>query len=90
MKYVVYVFWVLLLILGVTFSVLNPGKITLNYYFVEQKLYLPLVLLVVLFIGCLLPCLLFAPKLIRQKRLIKKMQRRIKSMESRQSARPTP
>lgn len=67
MRYVIYIFWIIVILVGVTFASLNPQKLTLNYYVNTTTIHLPLLLLLVLVLGALLGVIAMLPSLIRAK-----------------------
>lgn len=48
------IFLIVLIILAISFALLNAEVVTVNYFFAKQQLPLSLLLLAALFIGCLL------------------------------------
>lgn len=81
MRYVLYVFWIIVIVLGVTFSSLNPEKITLNYYVNTQVVHLPLVLLASLVIGAFLGVVAMLPTVIRNKAKARRLNHHVKQVE---------
>ena len=49
-----YIVILILILLGVTFALLNAGPVTLNYYFGKQSIFLPLLLLLSLALGIII------------------------------------
>ncbi|MFV9989144.1 MAG: lipopolysaccharide assembly protein LapA domain-containing protein [Coxiella endosymbiont of Dermacentor nuttalli] len=68
MRYIFYLFWILIILLGITFTVLNPQEIVLNYYLDTKSIYLPLFILLVLLIGVALGIIAFLPSWIKNKK----------------------
>lgn len=81
MKYIFYIFWIIVIILGVTFSGLNSHSVNINYYVNETSLQLPLLLLIVLIIGAFLGCIAMLPALIRGKHANHQLKHKIKQVE---------
>jgi uncharacterized integral membrane protein len=54
-----------LIILGVSFSVLNSISIPINYFLGQRILYFPLICLMLLFLGALLGVLAMLPVIIK-------------------------
>ncbi|MFW0057739.1 MAG: lipopolysaccharide assembly protein LapA domain-containing protein [Coxiella endosymbiont of Dermacentor silvarum] len=68
MRCIFYLFWILIILLGITFTVLNPQEIVLNYYLDTKSIYLPLFILLVLLIGVALGIIAFLPSWIKNKK----------------------
>lgn len=81
MRYVLYAFWIVVIILGVTFASLNPQKIVLNYYVETQAVHLPLVLLACLVIGAFLGVVAMLPSVIRSKAKARRLAHHVKHVE---------
>lgn len=81
MRYILYAFWIIVIILGVTFASLNPEKITLNYYIDTQTVHLPLVLLGSLVIGAFLGVIAMLPSVIRNKAKARRLSHHVKHVE---------
>lgn len=81
MKYISYIFWLVMLTLGVTFASLNAHDVNVNYYVRESLVSLPLLLVFVLAIGVFLGWLVTVPILIKTKYENRRLKRRVKSLE---------
>ena len=81
MRYVFYVFWIFVILLGLTFTALNSQKITLNYYLDTQTIYLPLLILVVLLIGVMLGVIAMLPSLIKNKQAARRLKFQVRRIE---------
>lgn len=81
MRYVIYIFWIIVILVGVTFASLNPQKLTLNYYVNTTTIHLPLLLLLVLVLGALLGVIAMLPSLIRAKSSNHRLKARVKQTE---------
>lgn len=81
MRYVLYVFWVFIILLGLTFAALNSQKITLNYYLDTQTIYLPLLILVTLLIGAMLGVVVILPSLIKSKQAARRLKSKVRRIE---------
>ncbi|WP_423063895.1 lipopolysaccharide assembly protein LapA domain-containing protein [Candidiatus Paracoxiella cheracis] len=81
MRYVIYIFWIIVILVGVTFASLNPQKLTLNYYVNTTTIHLPLLLLLVLVLGALLGVIAMLPSLIRAKSSNHHLKARVKQTE---------
>lgn len=81
MRYVVYLFWSVVVLLGIFFSALNSTVITVNYYFSKINIYLPLLLVFLLLAGAALGILALLPALIKAKTGNHKLKQRIKQAE---------
>jgi putative membrane protein len=56
------------MVLGAVFAVMNAGSVTVNYYFGSLEMWLPLLLMGVLFLGALLGVLASMGAVLRLKR----------------------
>lgn len=81
MRYIAYIFWFIVIILGVLFATLNSNSIAINFYIKSFNVYLPLLLLIELAIGALLGMLAVLPALIRVKAGNRKLKQRAKQIE---------
>ena len=81
MRYVFFVFWVLVIIVGVTFASLNSHTVTINYYLNESVIHIPILLLITLVIGVVLGFIVMLPAFIRSKRSARRLKQRIKQVE---------
>jgi len=81
MRYIAYIFWFIVIILGVLFATLNSNSIAINFYIKSFNVYLPLLLLIDLAIGALLGMLAVLPALIRVKAGNRKLKQRAKQIE---------
>ena len=81
MRYFIYLFWLLFILVCVSFVVLNSNQVTVNYYIGKSAIYLPLLLLLVLVVGSVFGIIGILPVLIRQKSLARKLKGRIKHIE---------
>jgi uncharacterized integral membrane protein len=57
----------LLIILGVSFSVLNSHDVSINYFIAQKTIYFPLLVLMLLFMGVLLGVIVMLPTIIKLK-----------------------
>ena len=81
MRYIAYIFWFIVIILGVLFATLNSNSVAINFYIKSFNVYLPLLLLIELAIGALLGMLAVLPALIRVKAGNRKLKQRAKQIE---------
>jgi putative membrane protein len=81
MKIVSFVIFMLVLILGVSFAVLNAAPVTINYYFNTSKLALSLLLVIVLGIGAFIGWLTGLWVWMRLKAENFRLSHRIKTLE---------
>jgi putative membrane protein len=81
MKYIAYVFWLLIIIVATTFSSLNSHSVELNYYLGTLSLSLSLLLLMALCLGLVLGVLMILPSLIRTKCGQRKLKMQVQQNE---------
>lgn len=74
-------FLLLILVIGLTFAVLNATPVTLNYYFGSREAPLSLVLVLALIAGAILGVLASSGLMLRLKRENSRLQRAIKVAE---------
>lgn len=80
MRYIVYVFWIIIILLGVTFASLNPQKLLINYYIDTSTVHLPLLLLVTLVVGAFLGVIAMLPTVIRSKSCNRRLKHQVKQI----------
>jgi len=81
MRYVIYIFWIVVILVGVTFASLNPQTLTINYYVNTTTIHLPLLLLFTLILGAFLGVVAMLPSLIRAKSTNHRLKTRVKQTE---------
>ena len=81
MRYIVYVFWIIIILLGVTFASLNPQPLTINYYVDTTTIYLPILLLIALVIGAFLGIIAMLPMLVKSKSTSRRLRHQVKHIE---------
>ena len=81
MRYVFYVFWIIIILLGITFASLNPQRITINYYIDTKSIHLPLILLATLLVGAILGIIAMLPSVFRNKNSSRRLRQRVKQIE---------
>ncbi|HLD84696.1 MAG TPA: lipopolysaccharide assembly protein LapA domain-containing protein [Coxiellaceae bacterium] len=86
MRYILYAIWVLLVVLGVSFAVLNSHDVQINYFVGDKTLYFPFIMLIILVLGALLGVLALLPSFIRLKVHGYELKRKIKSLEKESAA----
>lgn len=62
-----YLFCIMLIILGVSFSVLNSHEVPINFFLGQKTIYFPLLFLMVLFVGALLGVIAMLPIILKLK-----------------------
>lgn len=67
MRIVSIIISLLLIMLGVSFSVLNSHDVSINYFIGQKAIYFPLLVLILLFIGALLGVIALLPMIIKLK-----------------------
>ena len=81
MKYIAYMFWLLIVVVATTFSSLNSHAVELNYYFGTISLSLSLLLLMALCLGLVLGAIMVLPNLIKVKCSHRKLRSQIQQNE---------
>ncbi len=54
MRIITYLLLLIIILIGITFAVLNPSIVTVNYYFGQKPLSLSLLLVSIFALGCLM------------------------------------
>lgn len=67
MRLLSYIFCILLIIFGVSFSVLNSVEVPINYFIGQKIIYFPLLSLLLIVIGAVLGMLAMLPVIIKLK-----------------------
>lgn len=81
MRYLIALFWLIVIILAIIFVALNSRTIELNYYVGNHTVYLPLLLFVVLVIGAVLGIFAMVPAWLRAKHEKRKVKGRLRDVE---------
>lgn len=68
MRLVTFGFWIILLVLGIVFAVLNADKVSLNYYFGTAQVELSLIMVLAIVAGALLGVLSSLGVVLKAKR----------------------
>ena len=81
MRSITYIFWFLVVLLGVVFVVLNSHSVPINYYIGKTEIYYPLLLLIELAVGALFGIITMLPIIIKQKANILRLKNKVKEVE---------
>lgn len=81
MKILSYVLLILILLIGVSFSVLNSGSVSINYYVGISKLPLSFLMVLTFAVGCILGLLVGMVMYLRLKSQNYRLKNRIKLAE---------
>lgn len=81
MRYIIAIFWLVIIVLAIVFVALNSHTINLDYYAGERQVYLPLMLFVVLVVGAFLGICAMLPLWLRAKNDRRKMKSRLRDAE---------
>ena len=81
MKYLYLLFWLIVILVITSFTLLNAHTVEFDYYFSSFKIFLPLLLLAVLIIGIILGNILMLPGLLRNKRRFHQARAQAKKLE---------
>lgn len=66
MRIFLYLLWIVLILIGAAFALLNSTMVPINYFFGANTIYFPLLMLIILVIGAILGMLALLPKLMRK------------------------
>lgn len=81
MRFISYLVWLVLIIIGIVFAVLNSHHFPLNYFFGTRSVYFPLLLVLLLVVGAVLAWLALLPVFFRYKTTIRKLRHNIKMLQ---------
>lgn len=81
MRYIYYLIWLVIAIIGLTFGLLNARYVRLDYYFHTSEMLLPILLVITLAIGVVLGWLSVSPMLWRVRFSNSMLKRRLKKLE---------
>ena len=81
MKYVSYLFWLLVVVVCVFFAAINSETVSVNYYFSTVAVYFPLLLIIILFVGFILGVVATLPMVIRLKSRNRHQRHKMKTLE---------
>ncbi len=70
-----------IILVGITFAILNSSPVVLNYYFGSHKISLSLLLALTLGVGVLCGLILFIPTFFRLKKGNYKLKHQVKQLE---------
>ena len=81
MRFVTYLLLLIIILIGVTFAVLNPSIVTVNYYISQKTLPLSLLLVLVFGLGCFLGLLVGGWLFLKVKLKNYRLKQRLKNAE---------
>ena len=81
MRYLIAIFWLIIVVLAIIFVALNSRTIELNYYAGQRQVYMPLMLFIVLVVGAILGVFAMIPVWLRAKSQKRKMKSRLRDAE---------
>lgn len=81
MRYIIGLFWLIVVVLAIIFVALNSHTIELNYYTGERQVYLPLLLFLLLVIGAILGVCAMVPIWLKAKNQKRKLKSRLRDAE---------
>lgn len=81
MRYFTYIFWAIIVLIVVSFASLNSHKVSVNFYIHQSNIYFPLLLLLVLIVGCVLGILSMMPGWLKAKNNARKLRKRMRQIE---------
>lgn len=77
MRFLSFIFLIVIILLGVSFATLNSSIVTVNYYLGHRSLPLSLLLVIVFSIGCILGLLVASWMVFKSKIKIRRLKRRL-------------
>lgn len=82
MRYLMFIFWSIVVFIGVSFAALNARSVVVNYYVNQHAVALPLLLMAFLSVGALLGILAMMPAYLRARQVVRRCKHRIAEVES--------
>lgn len=80
MRLFLYLLWIILIVFGATFAVLNSQSIPVDYFLGQKTIYFPLLFLFLLFVGVLLGVIVLLPTIIKLKTQIHFLKQKVKTL----------
>lgn len=81
MRYFFYLFWFFIVFIGVTFASLNSHPVSINYYFNQSTVHLPILLLLTLITGTVLGSLAILPQLAKAKTQARRLKSKLRQLD---------
>ena len=81
MRFITIIFYLVLIIFGVSFAALNSGSVTVNFYFTQFTSAISIVLLCAFGLGMLFGLLLFSAKYLHARREVRKARHQLQMTE---------
>lgn len=75
------ILWLIGILVGVSFAVLNSHELPLNYFFGKTIIYFPFLFILLLLAGALLGMLALLPKLLRAKSKARQLKQKMQALE---------
>jgi lipopolysaccharide assembly protein A len=82
MRIFAYIFWIIVVVVGLSFAAINSSSVEIHYYVGSLKVYLPLLLLMELVIGAALGIMAILPRYLKTKSAARKAIQKIKRLEN--------
>ena len=76
-----YIIWILLIIIGASFAILNSQSLSLNYFIGKTTIYFPLLFLLLLLCGAILGFFAALPFIMRSKARNHRLKQKMKALE---------
>lgn len=81
MRIILYIFLILVILVGTTFAILNPTTVTIDYWIAKKTLALPLLVVWVFIVGLVVGLLLSGLSLFQARLKNRKLSSRLKLLE---------
>lgn len=81
MRIVTYVLWIVLILVGISFALLNSHTLPLDYFIGKTNIYFPLLFVLLLLCGAILGILALIPLLIRSQTTIHRLKHKMKILD---------
>ena len=67
MRLFLYLIWIILIVIGASFAVLNSHSVPINYFVGQKFVYFPLLILLLLFVGVVIGVFAMLPIIVKLK-----------------------
>lgn len=81
MRLIYSVLWLLILLLGIAFGLLNPQQVKVDYFTSTAHVFLPLLVVIAIAIGVVLCWLAMSPGIMRYRRHNRKLRKQLQKAE---------
>lgn len=77
MRFIRYLIWILIIIAGIFFSLINQRMVEIDYYLGSTTLFLPLLIVIAAVAGALLMILIMMPPILKLNHINRQLKRQL-------------